>query len=222
MRWIAIPILASLLLAGGGVSPRANPSDYPAQAKITGATIAAIVLTPEQVRKIFPAEISRKYLVIEVALYPAGVFDLDPYDFRLKGPDGDLVRPETPRQVASIWKEKDPELPGKVRVTNEEDVVVATGRDPVTGQRRTAVGTYSGVAVSNGDDPRTQPPAPSASKPDPYAIEAKLHDLALPEGKTRDAVAGYLYFPKPGKKSKSVGLKYNATGASADLTLPVK
>ena len=183
------------------------------------------VLSQDQIKKVFAADVGRRYLVVEVAIYPTPAFEVDPFDFCLKDANGDLMRPETPRDVAEVWNEKDPrpstEGSRGPTVINEAGVGYENGRDPYTGQRRSGVSTYEGTTVTN--DPRAQapPPGPKAN-PDGYAIAAKIHDFALPEGRTRDAVAGYLYFPKPSKKSKEVTLLHSHDAASVSLTLTRK
>jgi hypothetical protein len=219
-----VPLLICCLtaVAGDGVHPLGNASDYQAQQDEKTATIAAAVLSQDQIKKVFGADVGRRYLIVEVAIYPNPAFEVDPFDFRLKDPNGDLMRPETPRDVAEVWNEKDPRTSTETSrgptVTNEAGVAYENGRDPYTGQRRSGVSTYEGTTVTN--DPRAQapPPGPKAN-PDGYAIAAKIHDFALPEGKARDAVAGYLYFPKPSKKGKDVTLLHSHDGASVSLPL---
>jgi hypothetical protein len=217
-----VPLLGITLLAtaGDGIRPRGAASDYPAHQDENAATIAAAVLTQDQIRKIFGGDVGRRYMVVEVAVYPNPAFEIDMFDFRLRDTDGDLTRPEKPRDVADVWAERDPKPGGGPTVINEAGVIYETGRDPVTGQRRSGVGTYESTTVTN--DPRAQQRPSPRSNPDAYAIAAKLHDFALPEGRTRDAVAGYLYFPKPSKKGKAVELRHSRDDASATLSLPVK
>ncbi len=69
------------------------------------------------------------------------------------------------------------------------------------------------------NDPRAQTPPSPKSNPDAYVIAAKIHDFALPEGRAHDAVAGYLYFPKPSKKGKDVTLLHSHDGATVGLAL---
>ncbi len=218
-----VPLFISCLIAtaGDGIRPLGNASDYPAHQDEQTATIAASVLSQDQVKKVFGADVGRRYLVVEVAVYPKPSFEVDPFEFRLKGPDGDTVRPERPRDVANVWNEKDPR-PGEASngptVINEAGVAYENGRDPYTGQRRSGVSTYEGTTVTN--DPRAQAPPPGPkSNPDGYVIAAKIHDFALPEGRAHDAVAGYLYFPKPSKKGKDVTLLHSHDGSTASLSL---
>jgi hypothetical protein len=214
-----------------GVPPRRNASDYPVQQSVkTPAGLAAVgaaIVPDDQVRKMFSSEISRDYIVVEVAMYPADSksFDADRYDFGLKigGSKGDRVaHADSPSDVALPPYERRPDLGGpesKVNVTQEAGVAVAHTNDPYYG-KRTSVGTYEGTTVSNGPAPPSQQ---SGSGVDRHAIEAKLRDKALPDGPTTRAVAGYLYFPASKKrKSDALELQYSKGDAELDLRFPAK
>jgi hypothetical protein len=216
-----------------GVPPRRSASDYPVQQSAkAGASLAAIgaTLVPaDQVRKMFSAEISRDYIVVEVAMYPADgkSFEADRYDFGLKIGDGSkgggrVAHAESPADVALPPFEKRPDLGGpesKVNVTQEAGVAVARTNDPYYG-KRTSVGTYEGTTVSNGPAPPSQQ-APSGV--DRRAIEAKLREKALQDGPTAKAVAGYLYFPASKKrKGDLLELQYTKADVELDLRFPAK
>jgi hypothetical protein len=216
-----------------GVPPRRDASDYPVQQTVkTPAGLAAVgaaIVPEDQVRKMFSSEVSRDYIVVEVAMYPADgrSFEADRYDFGLKvsnGSKGDsrVAHADSPSDVALPPYERRPDLGGpesKVNVTQEAGVAVAHTNDPYYG-KRTSVGTYEGTTVSNG------PPLPSqqsGSGVDRHAIEAKLRDKALPDGPTTRAVAGYLYFPASKKrKNDALELQYTKSDIELDLRLPAK
>src|ERR1700719_596601 len=137
--------------ASNGIRPRGSPADYPAHATSEGVTIAAAVVPPAQVRKIFSADLnSGGYIVIEVAGYSGSAPDVDVSsgDFMLS-PAGETsaVPPVSARTIAGVFDRKNSSPRG--RDTNV-DVAIGyeTGNDPVTGQRRS--GTYTAVAVENG------------------------------------------------------------------------
>jgi hypothetical protein len=46
-------------------------------------------------------------------------------------------------------------------------------------------------------------PRPPDTKTDPRIVYDKVQHFALPEGPTKTAIAGHLYFPQYGKKKKS-------------------
>ncbi|HWY46226.1 MAG TPA: hypothetical protein VNX70_02515 [Bryobacteraceae bacterium] len=223
MKRIAlILVVAIAALASNGIRPRGTPADYPTHATSDGVTIAAAVIPPAQVRKIFSADLnSGGYIVIEVAVYPESAPDVDVSsgDFMLS-PAGETsaVPPVSARTIAGVFDRKNSSPRG--RDTNV-DVAIGyeTGNDPVTGQRRS--GTYTGVAVQNGP-PGTLAPPPSG--PDPWTIKQELEERSLPEGKSTQPVAGYLYFPKLSKKSRNAGydLTYYGVNSKIRLTVPVE
>jgi hypothetical protein len=214
--------IAALALAGDGRTPRSSSSDYPVHQDTTTATIAAVRVSPEQLNKNLPSDLAKKYVVVEVAIYPKGdaVIEIATMDFVLMlGADGES-HPETAEEVAWMWRPHTahPDVPSKAHVNTETGIIVAHGQDPVTGRPANRVGTYESVGVSN--DPRQAPPNRSSSV-DADRFEAMLGKWALPEGKTASPVAGYLYFPLPQKKTKGTfELQYTRDGSSANLTLP--
>ena len=82
------------------------------------------------------------------------------------------------------------------------------------------MGTYSGVAVSAPSSNNI--PTPPDPRTDPRIIYDKVQRVALPEGTTKTAIAGYLYFPQYGKKKKSheMELKYSKAADEVNLILP--
>jgi hypothetical protein len=125
------------------------------------------------------------------------------------------VPPVSARTIAGVFDRKNSSPPG--RDTNV-DVAIGyeTGNDPVTGQRRS--GTYTGVAVQNGP-PGTLASPPSG--PDPWTIKQELEERSLPEGKSTQPVAGYLYFPKLSKKSRNAGYDLTYYGVKSKIRLAV-
>jgi hypothetical protein len=215
-------LLSVVAWSGDGRPPRANSADYSVHEDMKTATIAAVRVASEQLNKNLPSDLAKKYVVLEVAIYPKGdaVVEISALDFSLKlGTDGES-HPETAEEVASMWRPHSahPDVPSKAHVNTEAGIIVAHGQDPVTGRPANRVGTYERVGVSN--DPR-QPMPNSSSSVDADRFEAMLGKWALPEGKTASPVAGYLYFPLPLKKTKGAfELQYTHDGSSANLTLP--
>jgi len=216
--------LVSLALAGdSGLAPRPNSTDYPSNKTSKAVAIGALLAPAGQVKKIFPDEISRKYIIVEVALYPqdGSAVDVTSLDFALKAGADDVRYTSTPHDLASLWKENQPPLPDRrTEIHGETGVTYSTGNDPVNGRTR-GLSTYNGVSVSNQpatDDPPPPPPY------DPYVVEARAKEKALPEGETTSAVAGYLYFPRPAKKHKNAALelRYAKDGEVITLPLPSK
>jgi hypothetical protein len=216
-------LLVSFAVAGDtGVRPRAGSADYPVSRPAKNAAIGAALVPADQVKKILPAEISREYVLVEVAVYPqdGAAVDVVALDFALKfGPDG-VRYPSTPQEVASAWTEKQPPLPGHgVHGSAEAGVTYDGSNDPAAGRVR-GRSTDESVTLTNNQPPGDPPPPPY----DPYAVQARTRQKALPEGQTRVAVAGYLYFPVPAKRHKgaSLELKYLKDGDTVVLPLPAK
>jgi hypothetical protein len=219
-------VFSSLSWSGDGVPPRTSSSDYPVHQDAKTATIAAVRVTPEQLNKTFPSDLARKYIVVEVAIYPkeGPALQVKSLDFVLKiGADTER-HPDTAEDVAWMWHPSGsahPDVTNGTHVTTETGVIIANGQDPATGRRVNGVGTYEGVGVSN--EPTQRAPAPSSSKVDAGRMEALLKKWALPEGRINSPVAGYLYFPLPAKKTKgALEIQYERDSSSANLTLPAK
>jgi hypothetical protein len=223
----AIAFLGVFAAAGDtGVPPRPNSSDYPVHQDTKTATIAAALVAPDQVKKIFSNDFNKKYVVVEVAVYPrdGGATGIDSFDFALRLGADDRIHPSRPEEVARVWRERDSPLPGhKVDVTSEVGVVYSSGTGPNGGTR--GWGTYAGVGVEVGGSGRqTAPPPPPKSPSDQDALETKIREKALPAGQISGAVAGYLYFRVPSKSLNgiSIGLEYLKDGAILTMPLPSK
>ncbi len=219
---LATVFLASLAIAGdSGVPPKPQPGDYPAHASAKTATIAAAIVPPDRVKKIFDSDTAKNYVVVEVAIYPQDnrAFNVDLIDFELNTGE-QFVRASEPGIMASNPPaSKRPTLgAGGPTVMAETGIYVSRETDPTTGRPRTSTGTYQGVAVTNypTQDPQP-PPAPSPKQGD---IDAKLLQMALPSGTALDPVAGYLYFRHQKHKQDTFTLNYSTDDFSIDLKFP--
>jgi len=221
MKRIGLMLVAVIAaFASNGIRPRGSPADYSAHATSDGVTIAAAVVPPAQVRKIFAADLNGGgYIVVEVAVYPESGRDVDVSsgDFMLS-PAGETsaVAPVSARSIAGVLDRKN--SPPRSRDTNVGVAIgYETGNDPVTGQRRS--GTYTGVALENGPQGTLGPPA---AGPDPWTMKQELEERSLPDGKSIQPVAGYLYFPKLSKKSRNAGydLTYYGVNSKVRLSIP--
>jgi hypothetical protein len=232
---LAILCLAAGVLAAGdnrGIRPRPNSSDYAAHRTAGGMTLAAAVVPPEQVPKLFATDLNKAgYVVVEVAVYPesGNEVDVQVRDFLLQiGRDSATVRAVNAAVIASRMHQKNspkpPPIPADVNVYPTATVGYETGGyDPVTGRRRSGVYTGAGVGVGIGQQPGPPPPPPAGSTDrDRSTMEQELTDKALPQVKTTVAVAGYLYFPKPAsaKKDGPYQLTYYGERGQIHLTVP--
>jgi hypothetical protein len=221
MRVVLTCLLAGAVFAADpGVPPRPTPKDYAVQGQAHAAKIAAAIIPADQVSKMFSPDISKDYIVVEVAIYPENSvpFDVESPDFALRV--GQRVgRSDLPRDVAP-WPERGaPAGRSPVDVTTEVGVIHESENDPAYG-RQHGTATYTGVAVSApGHDNLPPPPDP---RTDPRIISDKLQRMALPEGDTKAAIAGYLYFPQYArhKKSDEIELKYAKDDVTVNLVFP--
>jgi len=221
--WLAGVFVTSLAAADdSGVTPRQKPTDYPAHDSAKTAVLAAAVIPPDQVKKIFSAEVAKGYIVVELAIYPEGnrTFDVDRFDFSLQTGD-QMLHAANPQGILKPWQDK----PANARIPSrgpnvgvDTGIGVAHGPDPVTGRPTTSVSTYESVHVSN--YPQDAPPPPPRSDPDPSAVAQIVRNMALPEGATAKTVAGFLYFRYSGKKRPALTLNYANDDLSVDLKLP--
>ncbi len=216
---------AGTLLAAGGLRPRGSANDYAAHEASGGVAMGAAMLPASQVHKAFATDLnSGGYLVVEVAVYPEGgrEIELATGDFLLRTGSGETVRAVSGSAIAAALQRKNAPKPRKA-----SDVAVyptATigyergGYDPVTGSRHSGVYTGVGVGVGVGDP---ELPRPAATDRDRTTMQQELEDKSLPEGKTAQPVAGYLYFPKPSVKApNSFELTYFESTGQLRLHLP--
>jgi hypothetical protein len=220
MKRIALMLVAVIAaFASNGIRPRGSRADYPVHVTSDGVTIAAAVVPPAQVRKIFVADLnSVGYIVIEVAVYPetAPEVNVSSGDFMLSSAgETSAVPPVSARTIAGVLDRKN--SPARGRDTDvTASVGYETGTDPVTGRR--VSGTYTGVAVANGPQGTLGPPP---SGPDPWTMKQELEERSLPEGKSTQPVAGYLYFPKLSRKSRNAGYDLTYYGVNSKIRLSI-
>jgi hypothetical protein len=231
------------MAASPGIRPRADAQSYPAHIEKADYSIGAVVISPEQVKKMFKLDLNHAgYVVVEVCVFPARGKDVDlyPTDFTLfVGDKFATLRPVSADTVAEL-------VGGRAErplSNGPHDINTAAGAsigrvsypDPVTGRRTSGTVTETEVGVGVGgpaplpcrgyDCDSTAPPPPSSQPSPVQSANASSQDLwekSLPDGKTAHAVAGYLYFPKPSRKAKDITwtLRYENADAKVQLPLP--
>lgn len=225
---ILISLAAAFAANNGGIKPRPAPSDYAAHEAAQDLTVAAAILTPDQVKATFSTEL-KDYLVLEVAVYPASgkSIDLTASDFVLRaGGRGELVRAANPRAIAAANQRKNapPQQSSggrDITLYPTATVGVASGTDPWTGRRGTGVYTGAGVGVGVGGSPGPDPPRPASTDRDREVMQQELSDQMIPEGLTAAPVAGHLYFPMPAKfRTAALELHYYAASGKVRVSLP--
>jgi hypothetical protein len=82
---------ACALAESRGIPPRPSRTNYPIACFTEHVAVAAALMTPERVRASFGVEAERRYLVVEVGVFPkTGKIDIRHTDFALR-----LVSPQT-------------------------------------------------------------------------------------------------------------------------------
>jgi len=211
----------------GGIRPRPRPEDYPAHETNAGVTVAAAVIPPDQAARLVATDLKKAgYMLVEVAVYPDLGHDADVKvrDFLMQaGAESATVRPAGADTVVGVVQKpnipKPPPGPHDITVYPTATVGYETGGyDPVTG-RRGGVYTATGVGVAVGAPPGPQAPKPASTARDRDTMRQELIDKGLPEGRTGEAVAGYLYFPSPAGKAKNGPYKLTWYGESGQIQL---
>lgn len=223
--------LAAVLWAGEhGIRPRPTPDDYPARETAKGFTLAAAVLTPQEVKKRFATDLNRAYVVVEVAVFlqPGNDVTMAAKDFMARyGSQSEIERPVSPETIAARLGKKDappPEAPSKVHVYTADTIGYEHGPMGPNGRSTGGVYTATSTGVGVGDTPYPPPAqASSGGGMDRTSIQTEVDDLSLPEHNLAEDTAGYLYFPKPTKgKSSPLHLTYYGEQGKIELALPMK
>jgi hypothetical protein len=237
-------VTALILMASApGIRPRADANSYPVHQERPDYSIGAALIPAAQVKKMFAANLNHAgYVVVEIGVFPAAGKDVDlfPTDFTLwAGENSAALRAVDGDTIAEILTGKDD--PPRARSPHDINTSVGVGighvsyPDPVTGRRTggTVTETSAGVGVGGpapmpcrGYDCDTTMPAPMppqrSSIHTRQAIGQELWAKSLPDGKTSEPVAGYLYFPKPQGKAKDASweLRYEPPSGRTKLPLP--
>jgi hypothetical protein len=238
---LLLAVVALLLAQTPGIPVRSAPTDYATRNVLDGITVAATMVPPDQLRKLFSKDLAHEgYIVVEVAVYPAAGTQLDitPDEFTLKvGTAGAILPSQTPAAIAAGDKKSmqskstPPELPGNVHVYNSSTIgYESRGTGPngrtggvYTGNSTTvAIGNPPGGGYPPAGAPGSQQPLPRGAKPDWTALKHELEAKELPEGRTAAPVAGYLYFLKPSTKEKrpDYELAWYRTAGQIRLSIP--
>jgi len=190
---LCLILTLTMAFAGDGIPARGSAGDYPAHEVSGKIAIGAAYVAPAQVKKLFGEDLDKRgYVVFEVGMFPGDTeAEISRDDFKLKSKDGAVTRAATPHMVATdghAQTSSTPEIPGKVNVRTVDTIGYEHGP-----YGRSGVYTDTSVAVSNAPPPQA-PPARSASN---GGLEQRLEEKSLPDIRTRRAMAGYVFFPKP-------------------------
>jgi hypothetical protein len=223
-------VSALLAQAPFGVHPRSSPSDYDVSRQAPSATYAASIVPRDEVKHLFAIDISKNYVVLEVACYPpAGPVQISADDFLIKSGNSssEFTHPADAVTVAAVIQDKNTQAPPSNRTTTvytTAEVGYESATDPATGRRIHGTYTDVGTGVAVGLD--NMPPSRPGSTPfDRMTLQQQLAQRALPDGTFSAPVAGFLYFPSKELKKKNgvYELEYLAGGSdTVRLQVPVK
>ena len=245
LLFVASAAVAVIVFAGGspGIRPRAVATEYPSHESTSLATLGAAAIAPSEAKRILGVDLNAAgYIVIEVGVFPEPGKDVDlsPSDFTLvTDPNAIGARPVDDEAIAAtIDRKQNPQRtpPRATDVYTSAGATIGHGTwtDPNTGRRTgtTVTGVETGVGIGGPpraacpgggycDDRYPAPLPPSSSGPNRGQIEQELWQQSLPDGAVHNAVAGYLYFPKPSGKAKKAAwvLRWDNNGARVKLDL---
>src|SRR5579884_4161590 len=141
-----------------GIAPRGSSAAYAARGNTPDATIAASVIPPAEVKKLFATDLNHAgYVVIEVAVYPepGKQVNIAESDFMLRASEGSAVRSATGETIAAVLGDKNvmKDQPPSSRshgvdVYPTANVGYERGTDPYSGRR--VGGAYGGAGVGVG------------------------------------------------------------------------
>ncbi len=212
---LAVTLWSGSAAAQHGVDPKPKPEDYPVHADAGGVKIAAeyLVRSVGGERDMF---VIKDHLVVQVALYPqkGKPLDISNGHFRLliNGKKNEMRMAQAPGMVAAAMKYDDWAVRRNLEVGGgygDSTVILGRPRQQprFPGDRRETDRRPTGSATINEERPDTP--------------EARVVELALPEGPAPGPVAGHLYFVFTGKpkKIKSLELIYDTGERKAALRL---
>jgi hypothetical protein len=225
MNKVLMAVLALTLLtpavAGSskGLKPRDNANSYPVHSQGPALNLGAEQLSNTEVQHAFATELDKRYIVVEVGVFPAkdASVTLADDDFMLVVPGSNqTLRPVKPETIAAVLHKK-PATQRDVVVTPTMGVGYESSRTNADGTRdRGGWTTSSGAMVGIGDKQI------GGTEADRKTMETELREKQLPVGEAKQPIAGYLYFPVPSKKSKgNYELQYTRNGEKVALTLNV-
>lgn len=189
--------------------PRSEASAYPVYREHAQLSVGARLLSAKEVEQKFSTPLGKRFLVVEVGIFPAGEVTLRPQDFTIRiGDDTQAFFASTPEDVAT-----DLALASHPRRVG---VFPSVGVGYSSGPWGRGVSTGVGVGVAGG--PRPYPRGPIGANR--RVVENELRDKSLPAGSLMKPVAGYLYFPVKEKRDAHYNLEFTRNGQVLSLPLP--
>lgn len=214
-------ILAAFTLALAdsphGLRPRATASNYPVFQQHPKLALGAEQLSQKQVQHAFATELDKRYIVVEVGVFPAkdGSWSVNSSDFMLHiAGTSQVLRPASPETIAQVLYKK-PATSHDVTVTPVTSIGYESGGRDVYGNR-----TSGGMTTSTGAIVGVSKDKKGGTEGDRKTMETELRDKALPQGEVKQPVSGYLYFPVSSSKKVQYELEYSANGQTIRMQLP--
>jgi hypothetical protein len=216
---VMLLVVASVAQQPRGIKPRSAPESYPAVSIQPSLTVGALRLSNSEIRKTFVANLSKKYIVLEVGAFPKSEVLLSPQDFLLVVREQkDEIRAADPDTMAGQLAKEEAKGNKDVTVSPVVGVTYGSGNDPYGpsyGGR--GWGTTTGVAVQHGSGGQRDPKTIEADR---KTMATELKDKQLPDGSTAKPVAGYVYFPIP-ENNRKVTLALEYRGPTGNFTIPL-
>src|SRR5256885_8484004 len=128
---VMLLVIASIAQQPRGIKPRSAPESYPAVTVQPSLTVGALRLSDSEIRKTFVANLSKKYVVLEVGAFPKSEVLLSPKDFLL------VVR-----------EQKD-----EIRAADPDTMAGQLAKEEAKGNRDVTVSPVVGVTHGAGSDP---------------------------------------------------------------------
>ncbi|HVJ04218.1 MAG TPA: hypothetical protein VM578_00950 [Candidatus Saccharimonadales bacterium] len=192
------------------VRPRSEAAAYPVYRQQQQFSVGARLLSAKEVEQRFSTPLGKRYLVVEVGVFPAGeTLNLRADDFTLRaGNEDQAFFPASPDDVLTDLSSR--------RRSGSRDVRVypSVGVGYESGGWGRGVSTGVGVGVAGAPYPRR---GASANR---RVMQTELREKALPQGNLTQPVAGYLYFPSTGKRARQYTLELHRNGETTSLPLP--
>jgi hypothetical protein len=200
-----------------GLKPRAAASSYPVFQQQQALSLGAEQLSNKQVQHAFATELDKRYVVVEVGVFPAadGNVNLNASDFMLHiAGTNQVLRPASPETIAQVLYKK-PATSRDVTVTPTGSIGYETGGRDIYGNRYPG-----GVTASTGTMVGVGKTKVGGTEADRKTMETELRDKSLPQGEVRHPVSGYLYFPVSTAKKVQYALEYSGNSWTIRLQLP--
>lgn len=216
-----VAVLAAMTLALAdsphGLKPRANAANYPVFQQHPTIALGAEQLSQKQVQHAFATELDKRYIVVEVGVFPGkdGALKLNASDFMLHvSGSGQVLRPASAETIAQVLYKK-PATSHDVTVTPVTSIGYESGGRDIYGNR-----TNGGMTTSTGAIVGVSSNKKGGTEGDRKTMETELRDKGLPQGEVTQPVSGYLYFPISTSKKQQYELEYSANGQTVRLQLP--